>query len=192
VNKGGDLGSWIFAFLIRRPFKRPQGFLHPPQLDWIDKPAQCPAPGQPPDRGAGLIRLRTVAMRLIRELRSNHFQGVGFLKLTVAARASLQRLLDPISYAPWVFDCGAMSAPLHATIFLMFASKPRPPSFNLLKGGRPNRWAASTDPGLKSRPAVPACICAIASKEVQLPPGRAPTLTEVSALTLGTARTGSG
>jgi len=131
----------------------------------------------------------TVPLKVIRELdRIPVFQGV--VPQPRGSERSLQRLWTR-SPMPWRFiRLRRHVGPLHADIFLMFASKNRGPQLNLLQGVAPS-LAASDRSWITSRAAVARLHLRHRVKEVQLPTRDGADAPEVSALPWAPG-TGSG
>ena len=135
VNKGGDLRSLDFRFILGAPFNGLKAFFTTPQLNWIDKLRNALALGTSPIV-QGLIDYEG-AMRTIRALDSISFQE-WFINHGGSLH-SIKRMWNPIAYALGFIDCEAISARCMLTIFLMFASRTKASKLNLLKGS-PHNW----------------------------------------------------
>ena len=135
VNKGGDVKSLDFRFLLGAPFNGLKAFFTTPQLNGIDKLRNALALGTSPIV-RGLIDYEG-AMKTIRELDSISFQE--WFVNHGGSLNSIQRMWNPIAYALGFIDCEAISARCMLTIFMMFASKTEASKLNLLKGS-PHKW----------------------------------------------------
>ncbi len=135
VNRGGDLRSLDFRFLMGAPFNGLKAFFTTPQLGLVDKLRNAIALGTSPIV-RGLVDYEG-AMKMIRGLDSVSFQ-TWFLNHGGSLK-SIERMWNPIAYALGFIDCETISARCMLTIFMMFAARTEASKLNLLKGS-PHRW----------------------------------------------------
>ena len=135
VNKGGDIKSLDFRFVLGAPFNGLKAFFTTPQLSWIDKFRNALALGTSPIV-RGLFDYEG-AMKTIRSLDSISFQD-WFLNHGGSLN-SIKKMWNPIAYALGFIDCESISARCMLTIFMMFAARTEASKLNLLKGS-PHKW----------------------------------------------------
>lgn len=130
INRGGDIGTLDFRFLLGAPFNGLKAFFTTGQLTLGDKLQNAIALGTSPVV-PGLVSYEA-AMKWIRALDrisfADWFRGHG------GSQNSLKRLWDPIALALGFIDTEQISARCMLTIFMMFAAKTEASRLNMLAG----------------------------------------------------------
>ena len=130
INRGGQIGTLDFRFLLGAPFHGLKAFFTTNQLTVQDKLQTAIALGTSPVV-PGLVSY-DVAMKWIRAL-----DGISFadwFRSHSGSQNSLKRLWNPIALALGFIDTENISARCMLTIFLMFATKTEASRLNLLAG----------------------------------------------------------
>ncbi|MBL1178740.1 9,9'-di-cis-zeta-carotene desaturase [Pantanalinema sp. GBBB05] len=130
VNRGGQVETLDFRFLVGAPFHGLKAFFTTGQLTVQDKLQNAIALGTSPIV-PGLVNF-DAAMKLIRAL-----DGISFadwFRQHGGSQNSLKRMWDPIALALGFIDTENISARCMLTIFLMFATKTEASRLNLLAG----------------------------------------------------------
>lgn len=130
VNRGGQVETLDFRFLVGAPFHGLKAFFTTGQLTVQDKLQNAIALGTSPIV-PGLVNF-DAAMKLIRAL-----DGISFadwFRQHGGSQNSLKRMWDPIALALGFIDTETISARCMLTIFLMFATKTEASRLNLLAG----------------------------------------------------------
>lgn len=130
VNRGGQVETLDFRFLVGAPFHGLKAFFTTGQLTIQDKLQNAIALGTSPIV-PGLVNF-DAAMKAIRAL-----DGISFadwFRQHGGSQNSLKRMWDPIALALGFIDTENISARCMLTIFLMFATKTEASRLNLLAG----------------------------------------------------------
>lgn len=130
INRGGEIGTLDFRFLVGAPFNGLKAFFTTNQLTVQDKLQNAIALGTSPVV-PGLVSYEG-GMKWIRALDrvsfANWFRSHG------GSQNSLKRLWDPIALALGFIDTENISARCMLTIFMMFATKREASQLNMLAG----------------------------------------------------------
>lgn len=130
INRGGDIGTLDFRFLIGAPFHGLKAFFTTGQLTLQDKIQNAIALGTSPIV-PGLLNY-DVAMKMIRALDDISFAD--WFRSHGGSQHSLKRMWDPIALALGFIDTENISARCMLTIFMMFAAKTEASRLNMLAG----------------------------------------------------------
>jgi len=130
INRGGDVGTLDFRFLIGAPFHGLKAFFTTGQLTLQDKIQNAIALGTSPIV-PGLLNY-DLAMKLIRALDDISFAD--WFRQHGGSQHSLKRMWDPIALALGFIDTEHISARCMLTIFMMFAAKTEASRLNMLAG----------------------------------------------------------
>jgi len=130
INRGGDIGTLDFRFLIGAPFHGLKAFFTTGQLTLQDKIQNAIALGTSPIV-PGLLNY-DLAMKLIRALDDISFAD--WFRQHGGSQHSLKRMWDPIALALGFIDTEHISARCMLTIFMMFAAKTEASRLNMLAG----------------------------------------------------------
>ncbi|MBD1912610.1 MULTISPECIES: 9,9'-di-cis-zeta-carotene desaturase [unclassified Leptolyngbya] len=130
INRGGDIGTLDFRFLIGAPFHGLKAFFTTGQLTLQDKIQNAIALGTSPIV-PGLLNY-DLAMKLIRALDDISFAD--WFRQHGGSQHSLKRMWDPIALALGFIDTENISARCMLTIFMMFAAKTEASRLNMLAG----------------------------------------------------------
>jgi zeta-carotene desaturase len=130
VNRGGEISTLDFRFLVGAPFHGLKAFFTTGQLTVQDKVQNAIALGTSPIV-PGLINF-DVAMKMIRALDNVSFAD--WFRSHGGSQNSLKRMWNPIALALGFLDTENISARCMLTIFLMFATKTEASRLNLLAG----------------------------------------------------------
>nr|C3VEQ0.1 RecName: Full=Zeta-carotene desaturase, chloroplastic/chromoplastic; Short=OgZDS; AltName: Full=9,9'-di-cis-zeta-carotene desaturase; AltName: Full=Carotene 7,8-desaturase; Flags: Precursor [Oncidium hybrid cultivar]ACP27625.1 carotene desaturase [Oncidium hybrid cultivar] len=130
VNKGGDIGELDFRFPVGAPIHGIRAFLATNQLKPYDKARNALALALSPVVRA--IVDPNGALQDIRNLDHVSFSDWFFSK--GGTRTSIERVWDPVAYAPGFIDCDNISARCMLTIFALFATKTEASLLRMLKG----------------------------------------------------------
>ncbi len=130
INRGGEIGTLDFRFLVGAPFHGLKAFFTTGQLTVQDKVQNAIALGTSPVV-PGLLNF-DVAMKMIRALDDISFAD--WFRSHGGSQNSLKRMWDPIALALGFIDTEEISARCMLTIFLMFATKTEASRLNLLAG----------------------------------------------------------
>lgn len=130
VNRGGELGTLDFRFLLGAPFHGLKAFFTTEQLTLLDKIQNAIALGTSPIV-PGLVNY-DLAMKWIRDLDNITFAD--WFRQHGGSQHSLKRMWDPIALALGFIDTEQISARCMLTIFMMFAAKTQASRLNLLAG----------------------------------------------------------
>ncbi|OUC13968.1 MAG: 9,9'-di-cis-zeta-carotene desaturase [Alkalinema sp. CACIAM 70d] len=130
INRGGEIGTLDFRFLVGAPFHGLKAFFTTGQLTVLDKLQNALALGTSPIV-PGLINYE-VAMKLIRKLDNISFAD--WFRSHGGSQNSLKRMWDPIALALGFIDTEEISARCMLTIFMMFAAKTEASRLNMLAG----------------------------------------------------------
>lgn len=130
INRGGEIGTLDFRFLVGAPFHGLKAFFTTGQLTVLDKLQNALALGTSPIV-PGLVNYE-VAMKLIRKLDNISFAD--WFRSHGGSQNSLKRMWDPIALALGFIDTEEISARCMLTIFMMFAAKTEASRLNMLAG----------------------------------------------------------
>lgn len=130
INRGGDIGTLDFRFLIGAPFHGLKAFFTTGQLTLQDKIQNAIALGTSPIV-PGLLNY-DLAMKMIRALDDVSFAD--WFRSHGGSQHSLKRMWDPIALALGFIDTENISARCMLTIFMMFAAKTEASRLNMLAG----------------------------------------------------------
>lgn len=130
INRGGQVGTLDFRFLIGAPFHGLKAFFTTEQLTLQDKLQNAIALGTSPIV-PGLINF-DAAMKMIRALDDISFAD--WFRSHGGSQNSLKRMWDPIALALGFIDTENISARCMLTIFMMFAAKTEASRLNMLCG----------------------------------------------------------
>jgi zeta-carotene desaturase len=130
VNRGGQIGTLDFRFLLGAPFHGLKAFFTTGQLTLQDKLQNAIALGTSPVV-PGLVSY-DAAMKWIRTL--DHVSFADWFRRHGGSQNSLKRMWDPIALALGFINTEAISARCMLTIFMMFATKTEASRLNMLAG----------------------------------------------------------
>ncbi|MDX2230186.1 MAG: 9,9'-di-cis-zeta-carotene desaturase [Leptolyngbyaceae cyanobacterium bins.349] len=130
INRGGQLGTLDFRFLLGAPFHGLKAFFTTGQLTLRDKLQNAIALGTSPVV-PGLVSY-DVAMKWIRSLDKVSFAD--WFRSHGGSQNSLKRMWDPIALALGFINTEDISARCMLTIFMMFAAKTEASRLNMLAG----------------------------------------------------------
>jgi zeta-carotene desaturase len=130
INRGGEVSTLDFRFLLGAPFHGLKAFFTTGQLTLQDKLQNAIALGTSPIV-PGLVNY-DLAMQWIRALDDISFAD--WFRSHGGSQHSLKRMWDPIALALGFIDTEQISARCMLTIFMMFASKTEASRLNLLAG----------------------------------------------------------
>ncbi len=135
INRGGEIATLDFRFLLGAPFHGLKAFFTTGQLTLQDKLQNAIALGTSPVV-PGLVNYDQ-AMKWIRALDKVSFAD--WFRRHGGSQNSLKRLWDPIALALGFIDTENISARCMLTIFMMFAAKTDASRLNLLAGSPQER-----------------------------------------------------
>lgn len=130
INRGGDVKTLDFRFLLGAPFHGLKAFFTTGQLTLQDKLQNAMALGTSPIV-PGLLSY-DLAMKWIRAL--DRISFADWFRRHGGSQHSLKRLWDPIALALGFLDTEQISARCMLTIFMMFAAKTEASRLNMLAG----------------------------------------------------------
>lgn len=130
INRGGQIGTLDFRFLLGAPFHGLKAFFTTGQLTLQDKLQNAIALGTSPVV-PGLVNY-DLAMKWIRSL--DRISFADWFRSHGGSQNSLKRMWDPIALALGFIDTEQISARCMLTIFIMFATKTEASRLNMLAG----------------------------------------------------------